>query len=172
MRRLLPDQVTPEPAWLRQLRSPEICSDHLRRQKVGQKFMPEQRTCTPANEAQVSERRPRRELSPRRRAKMAPRTAARGAARRLPGAKPSSTHRRDLRRTRRLLCQARDQDPRDGRERRPQRLGELSGGEAQAAELGDRLDTIISGAIGDPLTRTTHAARWSNGESRSSLRHG
>src|SRR5512133_417837 len=41
------------------------------------------------------------------------------------------------------------QDPRDGRQRHPEQLGQLGPGEAQAPERGDRLDAVFWGAVGD-----------------------
>src|SRR5438105_3041360 len=41
------------------------------------------------------------------------------------------------------------QDPRDRRERHPERLGDLSCGETDPAQLRDRLDPVGRGSIGD-----------------------
>src|SRR5207253_2369401 len=45
------------------------------------------------------------------------------------------------------------QDPRDGRERHPERLRDLCCGEAQPAKLDDHLDPVGRCAVGDPLRR-------------------
>lgn len=45
------------------------------------------------------------------------------------------------------------QDSRDRRERHPERLGDLGTAQAQTAQRRDRLDTLLVGAVGDPVRR-------------------
>jgi len=42
------------------------------------------------------------------------------------------------------------QDPRHRRERHPERLGDLGGGETQPAQLRDRFDPVGRGTVRDP----------------------